>query len=73
MHTVTEPALRKARVADARAIALVHIASSDDVYASLAASGEAMMRATAGRDGQGVLAKRIAFVVVAELMWRSSA
>ncbi len=35
--TVTDPVLRKAGVGDARAIARVHIASSDDTYAPLAA------------------------------------
>jgi ribosomal protein S18 acetylase RimI-like enzyme len=42
MQTVTEPILRKAGVGDARAIALVHIASSDDVYAPLAGEWRAV-------------------------------
>jgi ribosomal protein S18 acetylase RimI-like enzyme len=37
MRTVAVPLVRRACVGDARAIALVHIASSDDVYAPLAA------------------------------------
>jgi ribosomal protein S18 acetylase RimI-like enzyme len=41
MQTVTEPILRKAGVGDARAIALVHVASSDDAYAPLAAEWQA--------------------------------
>jgi hypothetical protein len=36
-RTVAVPLVRRACVGDARAIALVHIASSDDVYAPLAA------------------------------------